>query len=146
MRSGAPLADGGIAWPRGVIDPPSDAAACGQVCAISAWDKLATTMIVSHQPLDEPDGACADLRFWNTGSWMYAPRIESQDSWERNLDLAWPGTAVLIDTEGGDPRFVELLHDENPRTLIQRLSPASARPQLRGSGGQSRTRGVRSRP
>jgi hypothetical protein len=54
-------------------------------------------------------------RFWNTGSWIYEPRIESQESWERYLDLGWPGTAVLIDTERGDPQLLELLRDENPR-------------------------------
>jgi hypothetical protein len=56
--------------------------------------------------------------FWNTGSWIYEPRSESQDSWERYLDLGWPGTAVLIDTHRGDPTLVELLRDENPREHV----------------------------
>ena len=103
MRSGASLADGGIARPCSVIDPPSNALRrYGQVVRNLGWDKLATKMIFSHtqQPLNGAlDEACGDVRFWNTGSWIYEPRIESQDSWERYLDLGWPGTAVLIDTE-----------------------------------------------
>jgi hypothetical protein len=70
----------------------------------------------THQPLNGArDEACGDVRFWNTGSWIYEPRIEPQDSWERYLDLGWPGTAVLIDTDRSDPRLMELLRDENPR-------------------------------
>lgn len=55
MRSGASLADGGIARPCRVIDPPSNALrAYGQVVRNLGWDKLATNMIFSHthQPLD----------------------------------------------------------------------------------------------
>ena len=125
-RSGAPLADGGIARPCSVIDPPSNALrAYGKVVRNLGWDKLATKMIFSHthQPLNGAlDDACGDVRFWNTGSWIYEPRIESQDSWERYLDLGWPGTAVLIDTERGDPQLVELLRDENPRGHIANRS------------------------
>src|SRR5205807_702636 len=87
MRSGAPLADGGIARPCSVIDPPSNALrAYGQVVRNLGWGKLATKMIFSHthQPLNGAVAeASGDLRFDTTDAWSYWPRIDSDAARER---------------------------------------------------------------
>jgi UDP-2,3-diacylglucosamine pyrophosphatase LpxH len=115
-----------------VIDPPSEALhAYGQVVRNLGWDKLASKMVFghTHQPLDGVlDEACGALRFWNTGSWIYEPVIGSQHARERYLDLAWPGTAVLIDTALDAPRLLRLLSDQNPRLR----SPGPVVPRPRG--------------
>jgi len=112
-----------------VIDPPSTALrAYGQVVRNLGWDRRATKMVFSHthQPLNGVvDEACGALRFWNTGSWIYEPAIGSQETWETYLDVAWPGSAVLIDTERSEPQLLELLRDDNPR---RHVSGSVARP------------------
>jgi hypothetical protein len=74
----------------------------------------------THQPLQgvrtRPlEGELAgDLRFWNTGCWIYEPTLGSLETYERYLRIAWPGTAVLIDTEQPEPALVHCLADLNP--------------------------------
>ncbi len=54
------------------------------------------------------------IRYWNTGSWIYEPDLSSRAAYARYLRYAWPGTAVLIDTDEEAPRLVEMLADLNP--------------------------------
>ena len=69
----------------------------------------------THQPFA---GVRADpaspVRYWNTGSWIYEPDLASREAYIGYLERAWPGTAVLIDTEVPEPRLLELLADLNP--------------------------------
>ncbi len=70
----------------------------------------------THQPLAAgTNAACGDVRFWNTGSWVYEPTLGSVESYANYLERAWPGTAVVIDSAAGhEPELVELLADQNP--------------------------------
>jgi hypothetical protein len=68
------------------------------------------------------------VRFWNTGSWIYEPTLGSLDSYERYLRIAWPGTAVLIDTERPEPELISCLADLNPLPpATEKLAPDAAR-------------------
>jgi len=119
----------GAAWPRpaypaaSVISPsdPSEHAleAFAQVVANLGWNHDAERIVFAHtlQPL-----ACVQssqdsrTRYWNTGSWIYEPDLNSRQAYTRYLRYAWPGTAIAIDDEEPEPRLVELLADLNPLT------------------------------
>lgn len=98
---------------------PSERAleAFAQVVANLDWGE-GTEQIVfahTHQPLaDVRAGRDGRLRYWNTGSWIYEPDLSSRQAYARYLRYAWPGTAVLIDTEAPELRLLELLADLNP--------------------------------
>jgi predicted phosphodiesterase len=74
----------------------------------------------THQPLAAVSTTplqgelSGDVRFWNTGSWIYEPTLGSLETYERYLRIAWPGTAVLVDTERPEPELVHCLADLNP--------------------------------
>jgi UDP-2,3-diacylglucosamine pyrophosphatase LpxH len=69
----------------------------------------------THQPLaDVRCGSDGSNRYWNTGSWIYEPDLSSRQAYARYLRYAWPGTAILIDTEAPQPQLLELLADLNP--------------------------------
>jgi hypothetical protein len=99
-------------------DPPS--VALGAYCRVLrelGWDGSTDKVVFSHthQPLaGAVDPGCPDLRFWNTGSWIYEPSVGSLDAYTNYLRHAWPGTAVLIDTERPEPELIEMLADQNP--------------------------------
>lgn len=93
--------------------------------AIQAFEKVVTHLgwardthkIVfahTHQPLDgvtTPGGA---IQYWNTGSWIYEPDLTSYDAYVGYLSNAWPGTAVLIDSDEPQPRLLRLREHLNP--------------------------------
>ena len=88
----------------------------------------------THQPLAavraQPlEGELArDVRFWNTGCWIYEPTLGSLETYERYLGIAWPGTAVLVDTDRPEPELVSCLADLNPLTAgAKRLPVGSAK-------------------
>jgi UDP-2,3-diacylglucosamine pyrophosphatase LpxH len=69
----------------------------------------------THQPL--ADVRCVGdgrNRYWNTGSWIYEPDLGSRQAYARYLRYAWPGTAILVDTDAQRPRLLEMLADLNP--------------------------------
>ena len=69
----------------------------------------------THQPLaDVRAAADGRIRYWNTGSWIYEPDLSSRAAYARYCRYAWPGTAVLIDTDEPAPRLIEMLADLNP--------------------------------
>jgi UDP-2,3-diacylglucosamine pyrophosphatase LpxH len=75
------------------------------------WDREARHVVFAHthQPLD---GVCAsegDVRYWNTGSWVYDPPRGSRAARECYVRRAWPGTAVLVDTDREAPQLVRML-------------------------------------
>jgi UDP-2,3-diacylglucosamine pyrophosphatase LpxH len=110
--------------------------AYAQVAKNLGWDREADKLVYAHthQPLaavtalpleGEPGG---HVRFWNTGSWIYEPTLGSLDSYERYLRIAWPGTAVLIDTERPEPELISCLADLNPLPpATEKLAPDAAR-------------------
>lgn len=88
-----------------------------QVVRNLGWDRISDKLVFAHthQPLDGATAdADGDVRFWNTGSWIYEPSLGSIDSYGGYLRRAWPGTAVLVDTERESPELIELLRDQNP--------------------------------
>ena len=115
------------AWPRptypaaSVVSPsdPSERAleAFAEVVANLGWAEQSDRIVFAHthQPL-----ACvrsssdSRTRYWNTGSWIYEPDLGSRQAYSRYLSYAWPGTAVVIDTDEPAPRLLELLADLNP--------------------------------
>ncbi|HEX6665138.1 MAG TPA: metallophosphoesterase [Solirubrobacterales bacterium] len=101
--------------------------AFAQVVANLDWGE-GTDQIVfahTHQPLaDARSSADSRIRYWNTGSWIYEPDLGSRQAYARYLRYAWPGTAVVIDTDEPEPRLLELLADLNPLHGGPGLPPA----------------------
>ena len=106
--------------------------------AVEAFEDVLTTLgwaqdtdkIVfahTHQPLDGVTGPSGRWRYWNTGSWIYEPDLSSKRAYAAYVRNAWPGTAVLIDTDEPHPRLLRLLEhpsssngppgDANPEPL-----------------------------
>lgn len=117
----------GPPWSRPIYPEPtvvsrSDPAehaleAFAQVVANLGWADRSDRVVFAHthQPLaDVRSSGDSRTRYWNTGSWIYEPDLGSRQAYARYLRYAWPGTAVLLDTEAPDPRMLELLADLNP--------------------------------
>jgi UDP-2,3-diacylglucosamine pyrophosphatase LpxH len=88
--------------------------------AVEAFEDVLTTLgwaqdtdkIVfahTHQPLDGVTGPSGRWRYWNTGSWIYEPDLSSKRAYAAYVRNAWPGTAVLIDTDEPHPRLLRLI-------------------------------------
>jgi hypothetical protein len=88
-----------------------------KVVANLGWGERTDKIVFAHthQPLDDFHGPGDDrIRYWNTGSWIYEPDLSSPEAYADYLERAWPGTAILIDTEAPAPRLIEALADLNP--------------------------------
>jgi UDP-2,3-diacylglucosamine pyrophosphatase LpxH len=98
------------------------------------WDREADQIVFAHthQPLAGATVAGSHVRYWNTGSWIYEPDLASQHAYVRYLRYAWPGTAVLIDTDEPAPSLLELRRDLNPLYAAPAASSinASTRPSM----------------
>jgi UDP-2,3-diacylglucosamine pyrophosphatase LpxH len=108
---------------------PSERAldAFAQVVENLGWGEQSSQIVFAHthQPLaDVRCRAGIATRFWNTGSWIYEPDLGSRQAYARYLRYAWPGTAVVIDTEQPQPQLQELLADLNPLQGGPGLPPA----------------------
>jgi UDP-2,3-diacylglucosamine pyrophosphatase LpxH len=91
--------------------------AFAQVVANLGWGEQTDKIVFAHthQPLaDVRSQRDPSIRYWNTGSWIYEPDLSSRAAYGRYLRNAWPGTAVLIDTDEEAPQMVEMLEDLNP--------------------------------
>jgi hypothetical protein len=93
--------------------------------AVTAFDKVVqnlgwangTDKIVfahTHQPLAAVTVAGSSVRYWNTGSWIYEPDLSSRETYLAYLRNAWPGTAILIDSDEPEPRLLRLREHLNP--------------------------------
>jgi UDP-2,3-diacylglucosamine pyrophosphatase LpxH len=101
--------------------------AFAQVVENLGWGERSGTIVFAHthQPLaDVRCRAGITTRFWNTGSWIYEPDLGSRQAYARYLRYAWPGTAVLIDSEAPAPQLLEMLADLNPLQGGPGLPPA----------------------
>jgi len=99
-------------------DPPGPALeAFDRVVQNLGWAR-GTDQIVfahTHQPLaDVQSDRDGRVRYWNTGSWIYEPDLSSHDAYVSYLEKAWPGTAVLIDTDERAPRLLEIRRHLSP--------------------------------
>jgi UDP-2,3-diacylglucosamine pyrophosphatase LpxH len=98
-------------------DPTEAAvAAFDQVVTNLGWAEHTNTIVFAHthQPLDGVPGPSGKCRYWNTGSWIYEPDLTSQRAYASYLHNAWPGTAVLIDTDQDQPQLLRLREHLNP--------------------------------
>jgi hypothetical protein len=107
-------------------DDPTEAAvaAFDQVVTNLGWVARANEIVFAHthQPLDGVLGLSGKCRYWNTGSWIYEPDLDSQSAYIAYFHNAWPGTAVLIDTDENQPQLLRLREHLNP------LNAMAARP------------------
>jgi UDP-2,3-diacylglucosamine pyrophosphatase LpxH len=98
-------------------DPTEAAvAAFDQVVTNLGWAEHTNKIVFAHthQPLDDVLGPSGRCRYWNTGSWIYEPDLSSQHAYMAYLHNAWPGTAVLIDTDEDQPQLLRLREHLNP--------------------------------
>jgi Calcineurin-like phosphoesterase len=101
--------------------------AFAQVVENLGWGEQTSQIVFAHTHQPLADVRCLAgiaTRFWNTGSWIYEPDLGSRQAYARYLRYAWPGTAVVIDTEAPEPRLLELLADLNPLHGGPGLPPA----------------------
>jgi UDP-2,3-diacylglucosamine pyrophosphatase LpxH len=106
-----------LAQPGSGTASPVALRAYGQVVRNLRWNTPGTSLVFghTHQPLDGVfESSCGPVRFWNTGSWTFHPSLGSKDAYRRYLETAWPGTALLVDSERSDVRMIETLRDQNP--------------------------------
>ena len=68
----------------------------------------------THQPLEGVTARGGSIRYWNTGSWIYEPDLSSREAYVSYLRNAWPGTAVLIDSDEPEPRLLRIREHLNP--------------------------------
>jgi Calcineurin-like phosphoesterase len=92
---------------------PEAVDAFAKVVSNLGWRADKVVFAHTHQPLAGVD-AGSGVRYWNTGSWIYEPSLGSYQSYDGYLRRAWPGTAVLVDTELEEPELIEALADQNP--------------------------------
>ncbi len=101
--------------------------AFAEVVANLGWGEGVGRIVFAHthQPLaDVQASRDGGIRYWNTGSWIYEPDLSSRQAYARYLRYAWPGTAVVVDSEEPEPRLLELLADLNPLHGGPGLPPA----------------------
>jgi UDP-2,3-diacylglucosamine pyrophosphatase LpxH len=127
----------GSAWPVPLYPEPtvisrSDPSehaldAFAQVVENLGWREQAETIVFAHTHQPLADVRCrrgTTTKYWNTGSWIYEPDLGSRQAYARYLRYAWPGTAVLIDSERAQPKLLEFLADLNPLGGGPGLPPA----------------------
>ena len=120
-RTGAPAGGeaSSYAFARSVApgDPSARAIdAFEQVVVNLGWSSATRNIVFAHthQPLDGVYGPSKQFRYWNTGSWIYEPDLRSNSAYIAYLRNAWPGTAVLIDSDESEPRLLRLREHLNP--------------------------------
>lgn len=120
-RTGAPgggeVAKFALGQVMGPGDPPRPALdAFEKVVMHLGWARGTDKVVFAHthRPLEDVTGPGGTVRYWNTGSWIYEPDLTSRQAYHRYLRNAWPGTAVLIDTDESHPRLLRLREHLNP--------------------------------
>ncbi len=120
-RTGAPgggelarRALGQVIRPRDPYHP--SVAAFEQAVMRFGWARDTDKIVFAHthHPLEDVRGPSGAIRYWNTGSWIYEPDFATHDAYVQYLENAWPGTAVLIDTDEPLPRLLRLREHLNP--------------------------------
>jgi UDP-2,3-diacylglucosamine pyrophosphatase LpxH len=132
-RTGAPAGGeaSSFAFARTVApsDPSGPAVEAFEKAVLNlGWSREADKIVFAHthQPLDGVTGPGGAIRYWNTGSWIYEPDLRSREAYMSYLRNAWPGTAVLIDSDEPEPRLLRLREHLNP--LRQGLLGPNSRP------------------
>ncbi|MBV8941318.1 MAG: metallophosphoesterase [Solirubrobacterales bacterium] len=122
-RAGAPSGGEAASYALARRVRPSDPVqpaveAFEQVVTNLGWARDTDKIVFAHthQPLDGVLGPSGRWRYWNTGSWIYEPDLSSRRAYTAYLRNAWPGTAVLIDSDAPEPRLLRLRGHLNPIT------------------------------
>ena len=91
-------------------------AAFDQVVTNLGWAEHANQIVFAHthQPLEDVTAPGSNVRYWNTGSWIYEPDLSSREAYVAYLRNGWPGTAVMIDSDAPHPRLLRLREHLNP--------------------------------
>lgn len=120
-RTGAPAGGEAASYALARTVAPSDPSSTAveafeKVVVNLGWDRHSDKIVFAHthQPLDGVRAAGGRVRYWNTGSWIYEPDLTSNEAYIAYLRNAWPGTAVLIDDDGSEPRLLRLREHLNP--------------------------------
>jgi Calcineurin-like phosphoesterase len=132
---GAPALSPDMDYPLARVLRPSDPRersleAFARVVANLGWGRETDKIVFAHthQPLgDVRAPGDSRIRYWNTGSWFYEPDLRSPEALASYQKRAWPGTAVLIDTEEDHPRLIEILADLNPLNGGPGITPTARR-------------------
>jgi len=121
QRTGAPTGPEVATYALARTVQPSDPAtraieALEKVFENLGWARETDKVVFAHthQPLDGVQSADGRTRYWNAGSWIYEPDLSSREAYLAYLRNAWPGTAVLIDTDEPQPRLLRLREHLNP--------------------------------
>jgi predicted phosphodiesterase len=120
-QTGAPAGGDVARYALGQVLRPSDpprpsVAAFEKVVTHLGWARDTDQIVFAHthRPMEDVRGPSGAVRYWNTGSWIYEPDLTSHQAYVRYLRRAWPGTAVLIDTDEPNPRLLRLREHLNP--------------------------------
>ncbi len=120
-RTGAPggseVANHTVARMIRASDPAGNAVNAFEKVVLNLGWARETDKIVfahTHQPLDGVTTVGGRIRYWNTGSWIYEPDLSSYEAYVGYLRNAWPGTAVLIDSDQPRPQLLRLREHLNP--------------------------------
>lgn len=72
----------------------------------------------THRPLAGAQVEGSPVRYWNTGSWLYLPPSNDPASaeFDRYVRDAWPGTAVLVDSDAPHPQLLSVYAGREART------------------------------
>ncbi len=120
-RTGAPTGGESASYAMARLIRPSDPSGP----AVEAFQKVVmklgwardTDKIVfahTHQPLDGVRASDSGVRYWNSGSWIYEPDLRSPAAYRAYVRNAWPGSAVLIDSDEPHPRLLRLREHLKP--------------------------------
>jgi predicted phosphodiesterase len=122
-ETGAPTGSEAGAFARSTnpSDPPSPALqGFDTVVSNLGWARDTDKIVFghTHQPLDGVMAPGGSIRYWNSGSWIYEPDLSSREAYVSYLKNAWPGTAVLIDSDEPQPRLLKIREHLNPLHYI----------------------------
>jgi len=131
-RTGAPTGGNVAKYALGQVVQPADppgppVEAFEKVVMHFGWAQETDKIVFAHthRPLEDVRGPSGAVRYWNTGSWIYEPDLSSRQAYLRYLQNAWPGSAVLLDTDEPEPRLLRLRDHLNP--LHQQATLAGAK-------------------
>ena len=120
-RTGAPTGGESASYVMARVVHPSDPSpptieAFEKVVMNLGWARDTDRIVFghTHQPLDGVIGPSRRVRYWNTGSWIYEPDLTSKEAYGAYVRNAWPGSAVLIDSDEPQPRLLRLREHLKP--------------------------------
>jgi Calcineurin-like phosphoesterase len=142
-QTGAPAGGEVASYAMARLVRPSDPSgpavdAFEQVVQNLGWARDTDKIVFAHthQPLEAATVPGGSVRYWNTGSWIYEPDLSSRETYLAYLNNAWPGSAVLIDSDEPEPRLLRLREHLNPlHAMTEEREGAGRNPAVRSPLG-----------